>query len=182
MQVNKISNTTFESNTPKKRFITNSMRSSIENLLFRMNSDIKKVQDGDHYRTTINTKVNYHNDKASFEDERRLKTKVPYNEQMQGFSVLRIGKNTVLDIENETGEIIDYKKSRFKPFFLVLRKAESVLLNIRTNFNLTEVVKKEYLTLNDLTPEGLKNVRRLVLKCEKERLEKVINNFEETSK
>ena len=175
-------NTSFEAKTPKKKFITKDMRSSIENILFKMNSNVKKVQEGDYFKTTINTKIDYKDGKAFFEDERCLKQKVPYNEQMQGFSVLRIGKKTILDIDNESGEIIDYTKPKLKPLFLVLRKAESVLLNIRTNFNLNEVVKKEYSTLNDLTPEGLKKIQRCVLKFEKEQLEIVTKKLEEISK
>ena len=179
MRVDKVTNTGFEA---KQRFITSDMKSSLESILLKMNSDVSRVQEGDYFKTTINTKINYQNGKAILEDERRLKEKVPFVEQMQGFSVLKIGKKTVLDIDNESGEIIDYKKPRFKPFFLVLRKAESVLAEIRTNFNLKEVVKKEYLTLNDLTPEGLKKVQRCVLKFEKERLENVVKKLEESSK
>ena len=158
------------------------MRYSLESILLKMNSDISRVQEGDYYKTKINNKVNFRDGKAVFEDERRLKENVPFKEQMQGFSVLKIGKKTVLDIDNESGKIVDYTKPKFKPFFLVLKKAESVLAAIRTNFNLKEVVKKEYLTLNDLTPEGLKKVQRCVLKFEKERLENVVKNLEESSK
>ena len=179
MRVDKIKNTGFES---KQRFITKDMRCSLESILLKMNSDISRVQDGDHFKTTINTKISYKDGKAILEDDRQLKEKVPFEKQMQGFSVLRIGKNTILDIDNESGEIIDYIKPKFKPFFLVLKKAESVLANIRTNFNLKEVVKKEYLTLNYLTPEGLRKVQRCVLNVEKERLQNVVKELEEASK
>ena len=179
MRVDKITNTEFES---KQRFITKDMRSSLESILLKMNSDISRVQEGDHFKTTINTKINYKDGKAVLEDERRLKEKVPFQQQMQGFSVLRIGKKIVLDIDNESGEIIEYTKPKFKPFFLVLKKAESILAAIRTNINLKEVVQKEYLTLNDLTPEGLKKVQRCVLNYEKERLQDVVKTLEETSK
>ncbi len=182
MQINNISYTTFESKTPKKRFITPGMKSSIEAILLKMNSAVKRVEDGDYYKTTINTKVHYNNGEYVFEDERRLKEKIPFEQQMQGYSVLKLGKKTVLDINNENGEIIDYIKPSYKPFFLVLKQAEKILLNIRTNFNLSEVIKKEFLTLSDLTPEGSRKMKKFVLQTEKQRLENVIKDLENISK
>jgi len=182
MQVNKISYTSFESKTPKKRFITPGMKSSIEAILLKMNSSIKKVEDGDYYKTTINTRLHYNNGKYVFEDERRLKEKVPFEKQMQGYSNLKIGKKIILDINNESGEIIDYIKPSYTPFFLVLKQAEKILLNIRTNFNLSEVIKKEFLTINELTPDGKIKMKKFVLQFEKQRLEKVIKDLENISK
>ena len=182
MQINPVSGTNFESRTPKKHFITPDMRTSIESILLRMNSGVIRVEDGDYFKTTINTRLNFNNGKAVFEDERRFKEKVPFEQQMQGFSVLKLGKKVVLDIDNKSGEIIDYVKPIYKPFFMILRNAEKVLLDIRTNFNLPQVVKKEYLMINELTPEGNKKMKKFVLNVEKQRLKDIIKELDESSK
>lgn len=181
MYINKISNTNFESKTPKKRFIPKDMQTSLHSLLLKMNNEIKTVQEGDYYKSTIITKLHF-NKGVVFEDERRLTEKVPFEQQMQGFSNLRIGKKIVLDIDNETGELIDYQKPFYKPLSLVLKKAGNMLASIRTNFNLSEAVKKERLTINTLTSEGHKKMKKFVLQTEKERLEKVVKELEEDSK
>ncbi len=181
MQVTQIQNTNFESKIPKKRFISDNMRASVESLLIRMNGELNRIQDGDYFKSTITTKLHYNN-KAVFEDERRLTKKVQQNEQMRGFSNLKIGKKIVLDIDNESGEIIDYVKPFYKPFFLVLKKAENVLQEMRTNFYNNDVMKKEQLTINDLTPEGKQKIKRMVLSYEKQQLEKIIKELEDTSK
>ena len=100
MQINKINSTNFESKTPKQRFITENMRSSIESLLIRMNGEVNRELEGDYFKSTFMTELHY-DKKAVFEDERRLKKKVPHNEQMTGFSSLKIGKKIILDIDND---------------------------------------------------------------------------------
>jgi len=171
MKINTIQSTNFEAKTPKKRFIPRDMRSSLASILLKMNHEVQTVQDGDRFKLTIVTKLHFKKG-ITFEDERRLTEIVPFEKQMQGFSNLQIGKKTTLDIDNETGEIIDYKKPFYKPLFWVLRKAGKILDEIRTNFNLSEVVQKERLTINKLTPEGHKKMKIFVLQTEKERLEK----------
>ena len=168
--------TNFEARKPKHHFITDSMRSSIESLLNRMNSDAKRIQDGDHYKTTIITKLKLKN--MIFEDERHLTRKLDFKEQMQGFSALRLGKKTRLDIDNSTGEIIDYKKPFLKPWFFVYKLAEKALGNMRCLYGLDEV-KKEKLTINELTPEGQKKMKKFVLKTEEQRLKSLIKALSE---
>lgn len=182
MQINSISNLNFDSKVKKARYLSPYMRSSIEAILFKMNSATQKTTNGDHLLTKINTKVHLNHNEATFEDERRLKEILPFDKQMQGFSNLRIGKKTVIDIDNQTGEIIDYVKPVYQPFYFMLKKAERILATIRTNFNLPEVVQKEFLTINDLTPEGQKKIQKFVLKYEKQRLECIIKKLDEISK
>ena len=181
MNVNSISNINFESKTPKQRFISKDMRSSLEAILLKMNDEVKTIQDGDYFKSTITTKLHFDKN-VIFEDERRLTEKVPFDKQMQGFSNMRIGKKIILDIDNETGEIIDYQKPFYKPISFVLRKAKNILDSIRTNFNLPGAVEKERLTINKLTPDGYKKIKMFVLQTEKEQLEKIIKEFEKDSK
>lgn len=178
MKINIVQNTNFESNIPKRKFITKEMRNSLESILLKMNRETSTIQDGDYFKHTITTKLHFKNN-VTFEDERRLTKRVPFEEQMQGFSNLKIGKKTVLDIDNETGEIIDYKKPFYKPLFWVLRKAENILCDLRTNFNLAPAVEKERLTIQKLTPEGQTKMKKYVLQIEKERLEKIVKNLED---
>jgi len=161
----------------KPRYITDNMKASVESLLIRMNADVSRVTDGDHFKTTMTTKLHY-NDIASFEDERRLTTKLNQKEQIQGFSVLKIGKKTVLDIDNKSGEIIDFIKPFYKPWFFVIKQAERILSDMRTNFYDISIVRKESLTVNELTPDGKIKIKQLVKQVEKQRLENLLKNLE----
>lgn len=178
MYINPIQSINFYS---KQRFITNNMKSSIDSLLIRINGNIDRIQDGDHFKSSIITKLHLNND-AIFEDERRLTKKLNHKEQLKGFSVLTIGKKTVMDIDNQNGEIIDYKKPFYKPWFYVFWKAEKILKEMRANFYDNDLVQKERLTISELTPEGEKKMQKFVLKVEKQRLENVIKNMEKDSK
>ena len=180
MKVHNISGNNFESRIPKQRYVTQLMHSSIKSLLIRMNSEVTTVKVGDHFKSTITNKIKYNNN--SFEDERRLTKKYNQKEQMLGFSVLKLGKNTTLDIDNETGEIIGFKKPFFKPWFLILKKAENILYEMRTNFYDLNSIQKEQITINELTPEGAEKMKKFVLQVEKQRLQEIVKNLEEGSK
>lgn len=175
MQINKVSPISFESKTPKRRFITDNMRASITSLLIRMNRETTVEKTEDHFISTI-TRTLKHTDGPVFEDERQYKKQVSYKEQMKGFSVLKFGR-TRFDIDNESGEIIDYKKPFYKPWFLVLKKAEEVLNDFRANFNDNDVISRERMKLNDLTPEGARKIKKMVLEFEKKRLEEVTDKL-----
>ena len=170
MQINRIDNTNFGS--AKQRFLTDNMKCSVESLLIRMNSEVSKVLEGDHYKTTMTTKLHYGN--ATFEDERQLTKKLNQNEQMHGFSILRIGKKTVLDIDNI--------KPFYKPWFYVIKQAEQILTEMRAKFYDSSVMKKEFSTVSELTPEGKKSITKMVRQFEKQRLENIIKELEEDGK
>lgn len=178
MQVSPISITNFGS---KQRFITSDMKSSVESLLIRMNGEASRIQEGDHFKSTIITKLHYM-DEAVFEDERRLTKKLNQKEQMKGFSNLKLGKKTVLDIDNENGEIIGYKKPFYKPWFYVFWKAEKVLSEMRAKFYDTQYIQKDSLTISELTSEGYKKMEQFVLQTEKQRLENVVKRLDEYKK
>ena len=131
MKIQQIQQTSFEANKPN-RYITKKMRSSLGCLLTEMNSDIKTETKDDYFLYTVITKLQ-HKKGYILEDERHLSKQLPDDKQMVGFSNLRFGKIR-LDIENNTGEIIDYKKPFYKPWFLVLKKAEKVLNLFRENY------------------------------------------------
>ena len=179
MNVNRVDSTNFYSS--KTHFLSDNAKSSVESLLIRMNAEVNRKQEEDYFKSTIITKLHY-GDNITFEDERHLTKKLMQNEQMQGFSVLRLGKKTILDIDNKTGEIIDFIKPFYKPWFLVLKQAENILSAMRTNFYDETSITKDKLTINKLTPEGSKKIKQMVLKIEKERLEDVIEKLEEDSK
>ena len=175
MEVQKTNPVSFNSKTPKKRYITKNMRISLESLLLRMNHHTERVISGDYYKSTIITRL-IHPDGAVFEDERRLTKKVEYKEQMQGFSSIKLSKKVSLDIDNETGEIIDYKKPFYKLWYNVYKKSEKVLSDMRALFGLDEI-KKETITINEPTPEGAKKIKLFVLQIEQKRLEDVTNKL-----
>ena len=176
MRTDKISSLTFESKMRKPRYITENMRASIESLLLRMNFATTVEEKGDHFISTITNKLKSI-DGHVFEDERMYKKPLPYKEQMKGFSVLKFGR-TMLNIDNESGEIIYHKKPFYKPWFIVLRKAEEVLNDLRAYFNQPDVVQRECIQIQDLTPEGAKKMKKFVLQVEKQRLEEVTDKLE----
>ena len=176
MKTEKISSISFESKVPKQRFITDNMRASITSLLLRMNAETTVETKGDHFVSTITNRLKS-TDGHVFEDERRYKKRVPYKEQMKGFSVLKFGK-TRFDIDNESGEIIDYKKPFYKPWFVVLKKAEEVLNNFRGHFYDHDTITRNRMELQELTPDGEKQVKRMVLEYEKRRLKEVTAKLE----
>ena len=177
MKVQNIQQTTFCSKTPKTRYITNNMRTSIESLLLRMNNQTERTVEGDRYLATVVKRLRLKNG-VIFEDERDLKKPVHYSEQMQGFSSITLDKKTWLDIDNKTGEIIDFNKPFYKPWKFVYKKAEKALMEMRGLYGLDEV-QKEKLTVNDgLTPEGYRAIKKMILQFEKQRLEKVTKELE----
>ena len=175
MKVESIQNTSFQAKTPKPRYITPLMRAGIESLLIRMNHSIVTQKINDHFISTIVTKLKHENGYI-FEDERLLTKALPHNKQMNGFSVLKFGK-TRLDIDNENGEIIDFKKPFFKPWYFILKKAENVINEFRNNFY-NSAVSIETAERSELTPEGQKKVKQFVLQTEKERLQQVTEQLE----
>lgn len=176
MQVKKIENQNI--NYGAKHFLSQNMRASISSLLIRMNAETNRIIDGDYFKSTITKRIHYAG-KASFEDERNLTQKVNHKKQFQGFSVLTIGKKISMDIDNVTGEIIDFVKPFYKPWFLVIRQAEKILREMRASFYDKELMKKDRYTVRKLTPEGEKTMKQFVLKTEKQRLENIVKELEE---
>ncbi|MBR6127533.1 hypothetical protein IKQ21_07610 [bacterium] len=174
MKVQNIQSTNF---TSKTRLMSPKMQNSIQNILLRMNYEVKRTQHGDHYETVLIKKLHQGED-ISFEDSRRLKEVVPLGCQMSGFSSLRMG-NSWMDFDNETREIVDYKKPFYMPWTFFMKKAENILQKFYKFFNCSKVVRKEKLAVRDLTPEGIKKMRKYVLTVEKQRLEQVIKELEE---
>ena len=177
MQIQQVGNTNINYGS-KKHLLTENMKASVESLLIRMNAETSRTINGDYFKSTITKKIHYAN-KASFEDERRLTKKVSHDKQIHGFSVLKIGKKISLDIDNATGEIVDFVKPFYKPWFVVFNQAKNILSDMRANFYNKELVKKERYSVNELTPEGRKKMKEIVLQTEKQRLENIINELEE---
>ena len=163
--------------TSKPRLMSKKMQGSIQNLLMRMNYEVTRTQHGDHYETVFIKKL-YQGEGISFEDSRRLKEVVPVASQMSGFSSLRMG-NSWMDFDNETREIVDYKKPFYMPWIFFRKKAENILQKFSKFFNHSEIVRKERLAVRELTPEGMEKMRKYVLTVEKDRLERVIKELEE---
>ena len=174
MKVQTVQSTNFESG-PKSMSVK--MQSSIETLLHKMNCELKRSQHGDHYETVLIKKLRQ-GDGIFFEDSRRFKEVVPLASQMKGFASLQMG-NSWMDFDNETREIVDYKKPFFMPWAFFMKKAEKILQKFNKFFNDSSVVQKEKLAVRDLTPEGIKKMRQFVLKVEKQRLENIIKEYEQ---
>ena len=161
MKTDKIQSINFQSYTIKKRLITPNMKSGIESLLIRMNPSTISEESGDYYVSTLTTKLK--NTKGYvFEDYRGLNKKLPNNEQMRGFSRLKIGKIR-LDIDNLNGEIVDFKKPFYKPWFLVLKKAEKVIDEFRNNYY-SHFITKETKKIQEPISEGISTIRQFILK------------------
>lgn len=180
MYINKVDQSNISYGAAKNRFLSENMRASISSILIRMNSEVERVYKGDYYEATMLTKLHYR-DKATFEDERRLTKKLKHNEQSSGFSVLTIGKNVVLDIDNKTGEIVDFIKPFYKPWFFIMKRVEKMLAEIRTNFYDNELVQKDKLMVRELTPEGNNKIKKLVLGVEKQRYENLVKDLEKST-
>ena len=143
MKIDNINQTNFYGKT---RYITENMKASVESLLIRMNHQYYKTQQGNHIVHTLTNKINMKN--AAFTDKRELKEVLPHNKQMQGLSILDFGE-THLEIDNETGEIIKTLKPFYKPWFIVVRKAEQILQEFRNNFFDSSVVKHQQSKIKD---------------------------------
>ena len=131
----------------KTRLMSPKMQNTIQNLLLRMNYEVKRTQYSDHYETVLINKLRQGDD-IFFEDSRRFKEVVPVASQMRGLASLQIG-NSWMDFDNETREIVDYKKPFFMPWACFLKKAEKILQKFNKFFNDSSVVQKERLAIRD---------------------------------
>ena len=84
--------------------------------------------------------------------------KVNQKKQLVRESLVDIGK-TQLVIDNKSGEIIDYRKSFFKPWSKVLKTLEQALEIIKCNYNNPEIVQKQRLSLSGFTPKGVRKLK-----------------------
>lgn len=134
-------NTSFNSKKLKSRNISDNMRASIESLLLRMNKETSVQKSGDSFLATTTKKL-VHENGAEFIDNRNLKHIVTFPEQMQGSSTIKTGR-VMMEINNETGEIIQLQKPFFKTWSSIQKKIELLLNDFRANFYNTKTVKKE---------------------------------------
>lgn len=117
MRADSINSTNFES---KRRIITSKMKDDIKYLLTKMNLEVLESGNENYFRATVTKGLKY-KDKAELIDGRMFLGRVPHEKQMQKETLFTMGK-TKLVIDNETGEIIDYKKPFFSRWSKIKKK------------------------------------------------------------
>lgn len=157
-------NINFESN--KRRYIGSESHQQLEQILTKMNSEtIYKSNDYSFESTRTKRLVLMNNTakKAELIDTRSKLDKIPTENQMQGNTLLTIGK-TELVIDNKSGEIIDY----YKPFFTcwknVLKKIQTTLGALNSSYNNSNIVKKHKLTVEGFTKKGFEVLSKIKVK------------------
>lgn len=157
------SNINFESN--KRRYIGSESHQQLEQILTKMNSETIYKSNDYSFESTRTKRLSLvnHTGKAELIDSRTKIGKIPTKKQMQGNTLLTIGK-TELVIDNKSGEIIDY----YKPFFTcwknVIKKIQTTLGVINSSYNNSNIVKKHKLTISGFTPKGFEVLSKIKVK------------------
>lgn len=138
----------------QKRLITPKMKEGIRELLERMNSETDYNATEYIFRSEVTKSLKY-GDKVKFIDERHYLGKVPSEMQMKYKTHVTIGK-TKLVIDNETEEIIDYKKPFYKTWSGIMEKLGECIEFFKANYDESDLVIKERLRLQGFTEEGAK--------------------------
>ena len=168
MQVKSIDNN-FQSSFLGNKFLNEKSISHVKSILHRMNADTIYTSTEKTFSSKIISKVGLNDKSVSVVDERFLLRPVDYNRQMQGRSLLSIGKID-LEIDNTNGEIIKNSKPFFIPWFMVLKPLEKALKTIRMNFNNASVVTKTTLEIGGFTQKGVLELNKASEKVSYNRL------------
>ena len=164
----------------KVRFIPKNMHSDLKILLTKMNEDLTFTKIDDcNFDANVVKRISIPN-KISFEDERNLTKKVDDQEQLQSFSKLNVGNNR-LEIDNETGEIIDYKTPYYKPWFLTIREAAKGIKSLIDSYNNPNLVQKNRLNLHQLTAKGKEEINNFVKKMKIKELQELLKDSDKGS-
>ena len=158
------SNINFERNN--KHYINAESYKQLEQILHQMDNETVYKSNEYSFQSTKTTRLSLMDNKtkkAELIDTRNKLDKIPTEKQMQGNTLLTIGK-TELVIDNKSGEIIDY----YKPFFTcwknVLKKIQTTLGAINSSYNNSNIVKKHKLTVEGFTKKGFEVLSKIKVK------------------
>ena len=142
----------------RQRFLSPKSQKNLKSILENINAETKMNKNDFCWESNFvkSFSLKYKNFKLI--DGRMYVNKVNQKKQLVRESLVDIGK-TQLVIDNKSGEIIDYRKSFFKPWSKVLKTLEQALEIIKCNYNNPEIVQKQRLSLSGFTPKGVRKLK-----------------------
>ena len=150
------SNTNF---TSKKRLITPQMHNDLQTILTRMNGEAKTNTSEYTFNSQILTGLSI-TEKASLYDERLYMAQVPAKKQMTRNVTVKL-KKIILTIDNQSGEIINYKKPLFTTWSNVMKRLEKVFATFKEHYNDPNIVKKRKIEISGFTTKGYKKLTQI---------------------
>ena len=142
--------------TQKKRLITPQIHNDLQTILTRMNGETKANVSEHTFNAQILTRLSIA-DKASLYDERLYMAQVPAKKQMIRNVTVKL-KKIILTIDNQSGEIINYKKPIFTTWSNVMKKLEEVFATFKDHYNDPNIVKKRRIEISGFTTKGYKKL------------------------
>ncbi len=146
----------------KHHFISKQAKDNLKNVLTKMNSEALYIDHGDIFlsSTVSGLKIN---GKANLKDERFL---INRSNKIKGTTNLEFGR-TNLKINNETGEIVEHRKSFFTTWASILKKADNYINLAFQHYDNKNIVNKKRVTIEGFTQKGLKQLQEIMKKTEK---------------
>ena len=141
-----------------KDFYLLKAKKNLKSILENINAETKMNKNDFCWESNFVKSVSLKDKNFKLIDGRMYVNKVNQKKQLVRESLVDIGK-TQLVIDNKSGEIIDYRKSFFKPWSKVLKTLEQALEIIKCNYNNPEIVQKQRLSLSGFTPKGVRKLK-----------------------
>ena len=138
MQIQTVQAQSFQA---KQRFLPKNTHSQVKELLNRMNSQTKCVEDDMRFSADILGMVKINSENAHFFDKRYLVR--PIKDRFTGESALEFG-DVKLTFDNATGEIKKYQKPLFTTWKKVLGKTSEIIKSACDNFANKDIVEKRF--------------------------------------
>lgn len=156
MQIQAIQNTNiaFEK---KARVLRENQMDNLKELLTKMNAETKNEQTDVLFRTTITKKLSSPKTKVKLIDGRLIFNKTTPKRQMQGETILKLGK-TELVINNKNGEVKVSHKDFFESWKNIFKKIDNALKIFNKHFDNPDIVNKSYLTIEGFTKKGINSI------------------------
>ena len=140
----------------QKRFISKQAAQNAKELLRRMNSETVYVENEAQTGWTSNILASLsYGKKIKFIDNRMYKRPTENPEKHPFDCTLEIN-GTTLNIDSETGLIVEHTKGIFKTWFTIYKQANNYIKMFLENFDNKEVVTKNSFAIAGYTPKGRK--------------------------
>ena len=150
MQIQTVQAQSFQA---KQRFLPKNTHSQVKELLNRMNSKTKCVEDDMRFSADILGMVKINSENANFFDKRYLVR--PVKDSFIGESDLEFGK-VKLTFDNATGEIKKYKNPFFTSWKKIMEKAGEIISKACDSFGDDTLVEKKFIGIAGMTEKGAK--------------------------
>ena len=150
MQIQTVQAQSFQA---KQRFLPKNTHSQVKELLNRMNSQTKCVEDDMRFSADILGMVKINSENANFFDKRYLVR--PVKDSFIGESDLEFGK-VKLTFDNATGEIKKYKNPFFTSWKKIMEKAGEIISKACDSFGDDTLVEKKFIGIAGMTEKGAK--------------------------